>query len=329
MDSNPTEKNTDEYAIYIYIRFFFTTIGIISYLLACVLSELYYKAPGLIKSEIFTYILFHTFKHIVEMILPQSSSPIFLYCFGIVEFFLILSHLNKCFTSKNITENTSLYKLEYRYYILAAFIISSFPYENYFKLIDQIKFTLYMIKLVLSILFFRYINIKMILILEYLKDKKVTNNSIPDLYLPYVKANYYYTNFNKINKLFYLTFALISVYNVINILNIFFDWTMLYKFLVFFSQECIYLSVVASCLMYFYCLNKDLLSDSKILKEPKDETAALNKFRVIDVEIQHEEDENILDKKSGIHNKNKRNENEVDDKEKFKKGDKKTGEENE
>ena len=81
--------------------------------------------------------------------------------------------------------------------------------------------------------------------------------------------------------------------------------------------------------MYFYCLNKDLLSDSKILKEPKDETAALNKFRVIDVEIQHEEDENILDKKSGIHNKNKRNENEVDDKEKFKKGDKKTGEENE
>ena len=329
MESNPEEKDINEYAVYIYIRFFFTTIGVISYLLACVLFELFYKAPGLIKSEIFTYILFHTIKHIIEIILPQSSSPIFLYCFGIVEFYLILSHLNKCFSSKNIAENTTLYQLDYRYFILAIFIISTFPYEEYFKLADQFKFTLYTINIVLSILFFRCINIKMILILEYLKDKKVTNSSIPDLYLPYVKANYYYNNFNKINKMFYLTLGLVCVYYVINILNLFLDWKIIYKFLTFFSKECIYLSIVASCLMYFYCLNKDLLSDSKIPKEPKDETAALNKFRVIDVEIQHEEDDNIYDKKNGNNNKNKTNENEGEDEEKFKKEDKKKSEENE
>ena len=61
MESNVIDETTDEYAIYIYINFFFTMIGMISYLTACLLFELYYKAPNLIKNEIFTYILFHTF----------------------------------------------------------------------------------------------------------------------------------------------------------------------------------------------------------------------------------------------------------------------------
>ena len=326
MNSNSAEKNTEEYTFYTYIKFFFTIIGIISYLASCLLFALYFKAPNLIKSEIFTYILFHTLKNFVDIILPQNSSPIFIYCFGIIEFFLIISHLDKCFSSKNISENTKLYELEYKYYIIIAFIICSFPYEQYFELIDQHIFSLNVINLILAILFFRYINIKMGLILDYLKDKKVTNSSIPDIYLPYVKANYYYTNFNKINKIFYLSFSLVIIYYIINILNLFFDWKILYKYLVFFSHELIYISIVISCLAYFYCLNKDLLTNNKIQKE---EAAELNKFRVIDVDIQHEEDENILEKKNNINNKNNRNENENEEEDKFKKGDKKVNDESE
>ena len=53
--------------------------------------------------------------------------------------------------------------------------------------------------------------------------------------------------------------------------------------------------------MYFYCLNKDSFKDNKTAKE---EWAALNKLRVIDVDIQHEEDENILYKNNQTENKN-------------------------
>jgi hypothetical protein len=221
---------------------------------------------------------------------------------------LILSHLNKCFSSKNISENTSLYELEYKYIILLIFIVAFFPYEIYFKLIDQLIFSLYIIKLILSILFFRYINIKMGLILEYIKDKKVTSSSIPDIYLPYIKANYYYTNFSRIDKIFCLTFAFVIIYYVINILNLFFEFKILYKYLNFFMQEIIYLCIVISCLIYFYCLNKDSFTDKKIIKE---EGSNLNKFRVIDVDINHEDDENILENKNENNNKNNKNENEI------------------
>ena len=130
MNSNSAEKNTEEYTIYTYIKFFFTIIGIISYLASFLLFALYFNAPNLIKSEIFTYILFYTIKNFVDIILPQKSSPIFTYCFGITDFFLIISHLNKYFSSKNISENTKLYELEYKYYIIIAFKICSFPYEQ-------------------------------------------------------------------------------------------------------------------------------------------------------------------------------------------------------
>ena len=321
MESIEFIKNTDGYSIYNYIEFFFTGVGIITYLLSCLLLEFYYKSPNFIKNEIFTYILFHTLKNLVRIILPDSTNAIFLYCFGIIEFFLILSHLNKCFASKNISENTNLYELTYRFFILAVFIVCSFPYENYFKLIDQYIFTLYILNLILSIIFFRYINIKMNLILDYLKDKKVTNTSIPDLYLPYVKANYYFNNFNKINNIFCVTFSLVIIYYVINIINLFFDLKILYKYLVFLTQEFIFISVAIACLIYFYCLNKDSFNNNKVPKE-KEEAAALNKFRVIDVDIQHEDDDN----NQKVNNKNKI-ENEEDEKEKFKKRNKKNNEE--
>jgi len=323
MESIEFTKSTVESSIYTYIQYFFIGVGIITYLSSCLILEFYFKSPNFIKNEIFTYIFFHTLKNLVGIILPQPTNAIFLYCIGIVEFFLILSHLNKCFTSKNISENTNLYELTYRFFILAVFIACSFPYENYFKLIDQYVFTLYILNLILSIIFFRYINIKMNLILDYLKDKKVTNSSIPDLYLPYIKANYYYNNFSKVNNIFCITFVLVIIYYIINILNLFFDLKIVYKYLVFFTQEFIFISVVIACLIYFYCLNKDSFNNNKVPKE-KEEAAALNKFRVIDVDIQHEDDE--INQKTN--NKNKI-ENEEDEKEKFKNGNKKNNDENE
>ena len=158
------------------------------------------------------------------------------------------------------------------------------------------------------------------LILEYIKDKKVTNATIPDIYLPYIKANYYYTNFSKVDNIFCLAFTFVIIYYVVNILNLFFEFQMLYKYLQFFLQEIIYLCIVISFLIYFYCLNKDSFTDKKIIKE---EGSNLNKFKVIDVDITHEEDEqNIIENQNEINNKNIKSENEGDENDKLKKGDK-------
>ena len=304
MESNDTNKNYDDNEIFIYIKYSFAAIGIISYLIIFLIFRLYFKTPNLIKNEIFTYIFFHSIKSFVGIILPESLNDIIIYIFGVTEFILILSYLNKCFSSKNICENTNLYELNYRYIIITIFILCSFPYEKFFKLIDQLIFSIYILNMILTIIFFRYINIKMDLILEYIKEKKVTNSSIPDLYLPYVKANFYFSYFNKIKNIFSFSFSLIIIYYAINIINLFFDFNILYKYLILFSEEFIYFSIVIACLIYFYCLNKDILFDNKIEKE-KEETIELNKFRVIDIEIQQEEDENIFDKNNKILNKNK------------------------
>jgi len=55
------------------------------------------------------------------------------------------------------------------------------------------------IKIIFVLILFRYINGKMGLLLDYLKDRKKTNSAIPDINLPYMRTHYYYKNFNKIN----------------------------------------------------------------------------------------------------------------------------------
>ena len=102
---------------------------------------------------------------------------------------------------------------------------------------------------------------------------------------------------------------------------------MLYKYLQFFLQEIIYLCIVISFLIYFYCLNKDSFTDKKIIKE---EGSNLNKFKVIDVDITHEEDaENIIENQNEINNKNIKSENEGDENDKLKKGGDKNNNNNE
>ena len=60
------------------------------------------------------------------------------------------------------------------------------------------------------------------LLLEYLREKKMATSAIPDIYLPNVKANYYYNNFYIINILFYLILGLTIVYYILKILDLFF-----------------------------------------------------------------------------------------------------------
>ena len=73
----------------------------------------------------------------------------------------------------------------------------------------------------MAILFFIYINSKFKLLLDYLNEKQVTNSKIPDIYLPYMKAYYYYNSFKCAKTIFFFSLILIICFFSLNISNIF------------------------------------------------------------------------------------------------------------
>ena len=123
MDSNVKEQTENEYPIYFYIHLFFVFLGAILYICLVVLFKIYYKISSFIKLEIFTFIILNSFKSFLEITLsPSITKEFILYVIGIIEFYLILSYLNKCFTTKKISQNNSSYEIQYFCYIIIIFI---------------------------------------------------------------------------------------------------------------------------------------------------------------------------------------------------------------
>ena len=298
MDSNINYREETNYPIHFYIHLFFVFIGFIFYLLILFLFYLYFKYLSLIKREIFTYIILNSFKSFLEITLSSSLiKELIIYFIGCIEFYLILTYINKCLTTKKISQNTSNYELDYLYYIVFTFIISSFPYDKIFNLTGKYIFSYNTINIILIIFLFRYINIKMQLLLEYLKEKKMQNSSIPDIYLPYIKANFYYNNFNIINNIFYIILFLSISYYIIKSLYLFFDWKIIFIYIYLFLEESINYSIIISCLIFFYSFNKKkLLKGMKKTNIYKDESN-FGKSNVIDIEIQQNENSNLTVRK--------------------------------
>ena len=139
---------------------------------------------------------------------------------------------------------------------------------------------------------------------RYLKEKKVTNTTIPDIYLPYMRAYYYYTTFNSVNLIFFDSFILIICSYSLNIIYI----LLKIKFLLYASIICETFSkffFIFGCLMLFYSLNKQYFGIGK-----SEEEGNISNFTVIDVDIQQEEKEEnseftIRKKKDKKNKKNK------------------------
>ena len=138
------------------------------------------------------------------------------------------------------------------------------------------------------------------LILELLKEKKMTNTEIPDIYLPYMKAHYYYTNFSLVNIIFYICFFSILFYYGIKISDIFLEWKNISKYILLFFEEAIYNCVKLSCLIFFYSFNKNKLVKGGKKKKKKEEyvqESNISNFSVIDVDIQQDEKINLNERK--------------------------------
>jgi hypothetical protein len=322
MDSDLNNESNNEYPLYIYIHLFFVFVGFIIYLTGIILFKVFFDNLSLIKNEIFTFILINSFKSFLEILLSSSITKEFIiYLFGIIEFYLVITYINKSLTTTKISENNNqIYELEYRYYIILCFVISSFPYENVVNLSGKYIFSYDTINIILSILFFRYINIKMQLLLDCLKEKKVQNSETTDIYLTYIKAEYYYTQFSIINIIFYATLFFVLIYNVIKILNLFFEWKTLSIYLILIFKEAIYCSIMAGGLMSFISLNIYNYVEPEKRNNESGDDLHLSNSSVIEVEIQQEENtNNSKRKKKGKKKKEKKsNQNEDEDSEKEK-----------
>ena len=318
MDSKLKDEQINENSLLYFIHIILAVVGFLLYIVIYLLFQFYEGAPSLIKKQIFTFILLNSFKSISEIIFtPSLTKELIIYCIGVIEFYLIISYLNDCFTTKKISVNSSNFELEYIYYILFLFIVCYFPYEKTFDLSEKFILLFNIVNIILLIILFRYINIKMGLLFDYLKDKKMTNSAIPDIYLPYIRAHYYYTNFNKINNIFYLSLFLGITYYSIKILDLYLiEYKTIFKYLSFINEECFYCSIIIACIIFFYCLNKKHLNKRGKRRDENGEDVNLANFTVIDVDIQQEEDAKLSGRKK--RNKKKEIDNDEDEEEKEK-----------
>lgn len=332
MDSDLNTESNIEYPLYIYIHLFFVFVGFILYLTAIILFKVFFDKLSLIKNEIFTFIFINSFKSFLEILLsPSITKEFIIYLFGIIEFYLVIAYINKSLTTNKISENNNqIYELEYRYYIILCFVISSFPYENVVNLSGKYIFSYDTINIILSILFFRYINIKMQLLLDCLKEKKTQNSETTDIYLTYMKAEYYYTQFSIINIIFYATLFFVLIYNVIKILNLFFEWKTLSIYLILIFKEAIYCSIMAGGLIFFISLNIYNYVEPEKRNNESGDDLHLSNSSVIEVEIQQEENtNNSKRKKKGKKKKEKKNNKNEDEDSEKEKGNSKISEETE
>ena len=311
MNAKLEYESINDSPIFIFTHLFIAILGFLIYIISFLSLHFCYSAPSLIRKEFFIFILFNSFESLVEIILsPTIKKELIIYIFGIIKFYLIISFINKCFTSRKISPYNSSFELEDIYLSVFLFAVISFPFEKCIFLSEQYILSSNIINIIFVFILFKYINCKMGLLLDYLKDKKMNNSAIPDIYLPYMRAHYYYTNFNKINSIFYLSLILVNCYYSIKIINYYLDdWKLILKLLALFIKESFYCSLIIACFIFFYSLNKNQLNKVNKRKEEGGEEENLAKFTVIDVDIQQDENSNLSKRKRKREKKSKENDN--------------------
>ena len=292
METNSKEPEKKGIYISLFIQSFYSLSGLIFYLISFILFNFYYKCPSLIKKEIFTFIFLTSLKTIIEIIIPFSlANYLISYFIGIISFYLILVYLDKCLTSKKISIDSFIFELSNKVYLFLIFLVCSFPAVKIWKLSDNYIITENIINIIVAILFFIYINSKFKLLLDYLNEKQVTNSKIPDIYLPYMKAYYYYNSFKCAKTIFFFSLILIICFFSLNISNIFLKKQNL-CLLALIAEKISLFCLILGNLVLFYSLYKKLLGIGKN-EEIDEEGRNISNFTVIDVDIQQDDKEEL------------------------------------
>ena len=289
MDENLKNSKISTISLPNIIQLFCSTIGLIFYLTSAILFKFYYNSPVLITREIFSFILLYSLKPVIGLILSSSiTSELILYCIRNISFYFIIEYINRCLTSKKLSDSTINYELGHKNFIYLLFLIISFPLIKIFNLSEIYNYAENLINIILVIFLYRYINTRFLFLLDYLREKKATNSTIPDIYLPYMKAYYYYTTFNSIHMIFFDSLILIICCFSFNILYILLKKNFLCYFSVI-SEKIAVFCLIYGCLMFFYSFNKRIFGIGK--NELNDEEVNIAKFTVVDVDIQQDDKE--------------------------------------
>ena len=135
------------------------------------------------------------------------------------------------------------------------------------------------------------------LLLEYLKEKKMTTSSIPDIYLPYMKANFFHNQFNIVNIIFDVILVLSISYFIIKIIDLFLQLKIAAIYAHLIIKKSIYCCIVTSGLILFYSLNKNKLIKGGKKSKNTGEESNNGKFNVIDIDIHQDENTNLSERK--------------------------------
>ena len=240
-----------------------------------------------------------------EIFLSSSFiTHLFFYYLKIILFYFLITYVNNCFTSRKLTENNN-FELTDKNYIILLFAVSSFPIVEIYKISYKYNFIEDSMNIVLVTLLYRYVNARFQLLLDYLKLSKLQNSPSQSIYLSYGKANYYYENFLNINKSFFKSFICIIIFYVLDISYILLN-------LKFFCHASVLFEKIANfylifgCLQFFFTYNRKLFG---LFQLGKPDYHDINKYSIIDIEIQQDEKEgsSISRKRNNNENENERN----------------------
>ena len=299
---------------YTIIQFFFSILGILFYFALIFLFKFYYNCLIFITEKIFTFILLNSLTSLITLFIEiPLKKYLFVYISGTIQFYLVISFINKCLTSDKFSKDSKNFEINYQIYIVLIYMICSFPFTKIFVTFEKNLFEQNAVKMILTVLLYEHIREKLYNILDYLDEKKLNTNE-KDVYLPYMKAHYYHKIIKTINSIFFISFILFIILLIIKILDNLINYKLTFQYSSLFVNLLAIYFLIIGCILFFYPLNKSQLEKHK-KGDKKESIDDLNsqKFRVIDVEITNTDgDGNMgVSYRKRKRNKNKDNNNYV------------------
>ena len=258
------------------VQFIFSVLGILFYFALIFLFHFYYHCIRFIKEKIFSFILVHSLTSLLVLFIENPTYNLFFkYFSNIIQLYLILYFFDKCLKLTNIPIDKNI-KINYKIYIILIFMICTFPFSKYLPIFEKPFFDQNPILLILCILLFEQIRGKMEIIIEIFHENDF----------------YYYNIYKMINNYFKASFFLFLLTISAKILDNFLIYKNILLFITYFLNLSAVYVMAIGCILFFYCLNRDDLKiKKKYKKENEENNDEKNKFRVIDVEADINQDD--------------------------------------
>ena len=266
----------------------FSLVGIFFYFTNIILFLFYYNCIVFIKEEIFSFIFLKSITFLIELFIDDHISRyLFKYWSQVIVFSLLLLHINKCLTQKKIIENIKDLEISDKIYIMLIYMLSFFPYEFMFELQFFERVLQLVIKIVLAIYFYSYVDKKIKIMLDRLREQQIKSKNEIN-YLMGCKENYYLKMLRTINSM-YLTALILYICTMLIYISLLYNLNEFVKIVGKFCFFGAFAIIILAQLLFFFCSNKIELE--KAFRKGK-LNSGIKKFMIIKIFNQGDLDEN-------------------------------------